>query len=93
MALLVECPRCKNKQATRARKCKKCDVDLTKVKEKTYYIDFYVKGNALIPGKTDPPLVINADAMLTGTPPSKRFESVSRRDAEVIQVSGIIEHT
>ena len=44
MALLIECPRCKNKQATRARKCKKCDVDLTKVKEKTYYIDFYCKG-------------------------------------------------
>jgi integrase len=44
MALLIECPRCLLKQATRARKCRSCDIDLTKVQEKTYYIDFYYKG-------------------------------------------------
>ena len=44
MAILIECPRCRNKQASRARKCRKCDLDLVKVKEKTYYIDFYYKG-------------------------------------------------
>jgi integrase len=45
MALLVECPRCKLKQTARARKCRECDIDLTKVNEKIYYIDFYYKGN------------------------------------------------
>ena len=36
MAILIECPRCKNKQSARARKCRKCDIDLTKVNEKNY---------------------------------------------------------
>ena len=44
MAILVECPRCNNKQTARARKCMKCNINLTKVKKKTYYIDFYYKG-------------------------------------------------
>jgi hypothetical protein len=44
MAILVECPRCNNKQTAKARKCRKCDVDLTKVKERVHYIDFYFKG-------------------------------------------------
>ena len=47
MALLVECPRCKNKQSTRARKCRECEINLTKVKSKTYYIDFYNKGRRI----------------------------------------------
>ncbi len=55
--------------------------------------DLYVEDIALVPDKTDPPLVINADAVLTDTLPVKRFEVVGRRDAEVIQASGIIEHT
>ncbi len=55
--------------------------------------DLHVEGIALVPDKTDPPLVINANAVLTGTLPVKRFEAVGRRDAEVIQDSGIIEHT
>lgn len=49
--------------------------------------------HALIPDKTDPPLVINADAILTGTSPLKRFEAVNRRNAEIVQVPGVIEHT
>jgi len=45
MAILIECLRCKYKQSARARKCRECDIDLTKVNEKIYYIDFYYKGN------------------------------------------------
>jgi len=52
--------------------------------------DLDVKGNALVPDETYPPLVIYADAMLTDSSPVKRFEAVSRRDAEVTQGSGII---
>ncbi len=55
--------------------------------------DLHVEDIALIPDKKDPPLVINADAVLTDTLPVKRFEAVGRRDAEVIQGSGIIEHS
>ena len=55
--------------------------------------NLHIKGNALVLNKTDSPLVINANAVLTYTSPVKHLEAVSRRDAEVIQVSGIIEHT
>ena len=48
---------------------------------------------ALVPDKTDPPLVIDTDTVLTGTLPAKRFEAVGRRHTDVIQVSGVIEHT
>ena len=55
--------------------------------------DLHVEGIALVPDKADPTLVINADAVLADTMSVKRFEAVGRRDAEVIQGSGIIEHT
>jgi len=45
MAILIECPRCNYKQAAKARKCRKCNIDLTKADKKAYYIDYYYKGN------------------------------------------------
>jgi len=55
--------------------------------------DLHAESIALVPDKTDPPLVINPDAVLTVTSPAKRFKAVGGWDAEVIQGSGIIEHT
>ena len=55
--------------------------------------DFHVERITPVPNKTDPPLLIDTDTELTGTLPMKRFKVVSRWHAEVIQNSGIIEHT
>ena len=47
----------------------------------------------MVPDKTNPPLVINTDTVLTGTSPEECFETVGRRDTEVSKHSSVIEHT
>ena len=47
MALLVECPRCKHKQSTKAKHCYGCKLDIKNAPDKIYYIDFYNKGKRI----------------------------------------------
>ena len=47
MALLVECPRCKHKQSTKAKNCGGCNLDIRNSPDRIYYIDFYNKGKRI----------------------------------------------
>ena len=49
-------------------------------------------GAAAVPHETDAPLVIDADAVLPGALPRKRFKSVRWRDAQVVQAPSGVEH-
>jgi len=45
------------------------------------------------PDKTDAPLIIDANAVLTLAFAFQGLESIGRWDAEIIQTMGIVEHT
>jgi len=46
--------------------------------------DFDIPRIALVPPETDPPLVIDADAMLAGPIPFKGFKMIPRRLGQVL---------
>ena len=54
--------------------------------------DLNFEGIALVPHETDPPLVIDADAVPTRSFPAKGFQTVGRRNPEIIQISGVVQH-
>ena len=54
---------------------------------------FNVKRITAAPFKTDSPLVIDSDAMLSCTITAKLFKSIRRWDSQVIEVNGIVDHT
>ena len=43
MPILVECPSCKHRQNERYRKCRRCGLDLSRARNKVYWIEYYVK--------------------------------------------------
>jgi hypothetical protein len=45
----------------------------------------YVVRIAISPGKTDPPLVIDADAMLAGSIPAELLQAIAWRDAKIVE--------
>jgi spore coat polysaccharide biosynthesis protein SpsF (cytidylyltransferase family) len=45
--------------------------------------DFYIFGMTILPLKTNPPLVINADRVLAHTSAAEIFESITRRQSQV----------
>ena len=45
------------------------------------------------PNKTDKPLIVDADAVLTFAFAFQRFKSIGRWNAEVVQVMSIAQHT
>ena len=47
---------------------------------------------AILPSKTDPPLFIQADAVLPQAFTSKHLEAIGRRDTQVLQCHGAIQH-
>ena len=55
--------------------------------------DFHVVGVSFCPFKADAPLIVNADAVLSFAVASQSFQSVGRRDAQIIQILCVIEHT
>ncbi len=44
------------------------------------------------PGKHDPPLIIDADAVLPLAVALERFEAIARRNAEVVRCRRCVEH-
>jgi len=44
MGLLVECPKCRNRQGDDSIPCKKCNASLKKFSHKVYWIEFYADG-------------------------------------------------
>jgi hypothetical protein len=49
--------------------------------------ELYFVGIPIRPAKADPPLVIDANAVLVGAVARKRFEPVSRRHAEIVHIA------
>lgn len=54
--------------------------------------NFNVKGIAILPDKADAPLFVNADTVLPGSVSFQGFQPVSRRHAQIVYGSGIVNH-
>jgi hypothetical protein len=54
--------------------------------------DFDVLSGALSPGKTDSPLIVDPDAMLTLPAAAQSLKPVSRNRREVFQFFRVVEH-
>jgi hypothetical protein len=54
--------------------------------------NFYVVGISVTPVETDTPLVIDANAVLALPIPVKRFETVCRRNTQVLERNRPIQH-
>lgn len=55
--------------------------------------NLHVIGVTILPFETDPPLIIDSDAVLTRSPTSQPFEAVSRRYAEISEAYGGIQNS
>ena len=55
--------------------------------------DFDVDGISIVPLKTDAPLAIDSDAVLTCTVAEKTFEAVGWWNAQVLDSCGPVQHT
>jgi len=55
--------------------------------------DFHVMSISFYPFKTDAPLVIDADTVLSFAIASQTLQSVCRRDAQIVQILRVVEHT
>jgi hypothetical protein len=53
--------------------------------------DLNIKGISIFPGEAYSPLVVNADAVLSGTVASQRLESVAGRYPQILQGPGAME--
>ena len=53
--------------------------------------DLDLVGVAVLPDEADPPLIIDADAVLAAASTLERLEPVARRDAQVLERGGSIE--
>jgi hypothetical protein len=53
--------------------------------------DFNLLGSAIAPDKANSPLVVDADAVLSGPPSLQRFEAISRRSRQVCQLFRIVD--
>ena len=54
--------------------------------------DLHVESIAAVPDETDPPLVVDANAVLTGPIPAQRFQAVGRWDPQVVQSLCVVDH-
>ena len=52
----------------------------------------YFVGIARFPSKADAPLLIDSDAMLSGSISRKSFETIGWGDTEVVEISRLTEH-
>lgn len=55
--------------------------------------DLYIKGIPFSPFKADPPLIIDADAVLPRPISGKLFQPVRRRDSQIVERYGVIQHS
>jgi hypothetical protein len=54
--------------------------------------DLNLKRAPLLPQETEPPLVVNADTVLSCTAPFESFEAIGRRCPQIVEHLGGIEH-
>jgi hypothetical protein len=54
--------------------------------------DFYIVSAVLPPKKADPPLIVDADAVLPCPQSPQFFQSISRRHPEIIQRLNPVQH-
>lgn len=52
-----------------------------------------IMGISGLPFEADSPLIIDADTVLTGPIPSQLFQMIARWDEQVLQRSGIVQHS
>ncbi len=55
--------------------------------------NFYTVGVPIPPFKADTPLVVDANAMLTFPLPYQFFQAIGRRNAQVLEREGSVQHT
>jgi hypothetical protein len=55
-------------------------------------LDDNIVSTSIFPAKADAPLLVNSDAELAFSVTFECFESVRRRDAEIVDVNRLIEH-
>jgi hypothetical protein len=53
---------------------------------------FNVERVTAAPFETDSPLVINSDAMLSSSIAAQLFKSIRRRDSQIIEIDGVVDH-
>jgi hypothetical protein len=54
--------------------------------------DFDIIGVSILPEKANTPLIIDPNAVLSGSVASKLFQMVCRWNSEVIEYFGVVEH-
>lgn len=54
--------------------------------------DFDLLRGAIAPNKTDPPLIVNPDAVLTSSVPRQRFQSIPGNGGQIFQLVCGLEH-
>jgi hypothetical protein len=54
--------------------------------------DFNVMGATIAPNETDPPLIVNPYAVLAFSVSGEGFQSVSRRNAEIVNIDATVQH-
>ena len=54
--------------------------------------DLHLVGFAAVPNEADAPLVVDANAVLSFTVARKGLKPVPRRNSQVVQVRGVIQH-
>jgi hypothetical protein len=50
-------------------------------------------GTSIFPEETDTPLVVYADAVLTGAVALEQFEAIAWRNAEIFDATALVDHT
>ncbi|HSH42611.1 MAG TPA: hypothetical protein VK973_10860 [Arenicellales bacterium] len=48
---------------------------------------------AIRPDEADPPLLVYKDTVLTRSPAFERFQPVSRRNTQIVQACGVVQHS
>src|SRR5664280_820520 len=54
--------------------------------------DLDVGGSGVGPDEADPPLLVDADAVLSGPVPAECFQPVARRHSQVVERFGSVQH-
>src|ERR1700693_560468 len=54
--------------------------------------DFDVPRCTIVPHKGEPPLIVDADTVLILTIPAQDFQAVARRNAQIVELIGGIQH-
>ena len=54
--------------------------------------NFYTQSISIFPMKTNPPLTIDSNAILTSSISRKEFQAIRWRKFEIVEVCGVVDH-